>query len=174
MNTEMALGSVAESERVGSLDLLRGIAVLGIPTPGCRLCFRNRIQQLYQLLGSAVCCLRLYLCRHVDLQEPQTWRDWSFIDDCRANGVHQLHSAIRYLHLCLLWPRSGPLWAGPADRSGIGGYRSLDLLDDLLAVVAEVLSLRAARVAVAFPGLPVSAANAANMTGCRASLFLRS
>ena len=51
---------------------------------------------------------------------------------------------------------------------------SLDIFDDLLAVAAEVLSLRAARVAVAFPGLPVSAANAANMTGCRASLFLRS
>ena len=86
MNAEIALGSVAESERVGSLDLLRGIA----------------------------------------------------------------------------------------DRSGIGGYWSLDIFDDLLAVAAEVLSLRAARVAVAFPGLPVSAANAANMTGCRASLFLRS
>lgn len=30
MNTEFALGSVAESERVGSLDLLRGVSVLGI------------------------------------------------------------------------------------------------------------------------------------------------
>lgn len=30
MNNESALGSIAESERVGSLDLLRGIAVLGI------------------------------------------------------------------------------------------------------------------------------------------------
>ncbi len=66
--------------------------------------------------------------------------------------------------MATVWASLGR-FRGPAKYWWLLG---LDLFDDLLTVVAEAL-LRAARVAVVFPDLPVSAANAAQLMGDRLS-----